>query len=134
MLVRLYPYAPRQGFVLKRYTLVNEGLRFLGERGWYEVTEEIAEVLRDIPQQSRHPHGPKAFAIARDSADAKRLDAKIDEILRQAKGEDDRVGTADAPVPATPMKKATRPGTRQASAGDEEPAKPRTRKRKTEDD
>lgn len=110
-LVRLYPHAPRLGWVIKNLTLVDEGLRFREERGWYEVDDEVAAKLAKLPQQDRHPHGPRAFAVAKDRDEARRLDRQIAEMLRQTRGEDDSTGTPDEPVPAK------RPGSREPAEG-----------------
>ena len=44
LLVRLKPFDPRRGFVLRRFTFA--GIRFQSERGWYRVEKPVAERLR----------------------------------------------------------------------------------------
>ena len=44
LLVRLKPYDPRRGHVLRRYTYA--GIKFQEERGWYRVERPVAEYLR----------------------------------------------------------------------------------------
>ena len=102
-LVRLYPYNPAQGFVLRTYTLINQKLKFVEARGWYEVSADIAKVLEGIPQESRKPRGPKAFMVAKDKEEAKKLDADLRVLLR--KPEEDSVGTIEEPVPMRPGKR-----------------------------
>ena len=43
LLVRLKPYDPRRGFVLRRYTY--RGIKFHEERGWYRVDKAVAHEL-----------------------------------------------------------------------------------------
>ncbi|MBL9025658.1 MAG: hypothetical protein JNL21_25920, partial [Myxococcales bacterium] len=46
LLVRLKPYDPRRGHVLRRYTYA--GIKFQEERGWYRVERPVAEYLRAV--------------------------------------------------------------------------------------
>ncbi len=126
-LIRLYPRNPQLGFVLRSYTILDPPLRFLVHRGWYQVDDEVADLLVDVPQQERFSTGPKAFMIAEDQAAAKKMDAKVASMVLKAK-KLETVGTADAPVPTT------RPGAKKKRAteavSDEEEGKPKTRKKK----
>lgn len=116
-LVRLYPHAPRVGWVLKTYTLIDGGksIKFVGERGWYEVDDALAEKLEGILQESNKPKGPRAFMVAEDKDDAARLDAEAKEILSEKKEES--IGTVDAPV------RLHRPGARASGPAQVTPAK-----------
>jgi len=130
-LVRLYPRHVPLGFVLRSYTILDPPLRFMVHRGWYEVDDAVADMLKDIPQQERYPTGPRAFMIAADKAEAKKLDAKAAEVIAKAV-KVEQVGTADEPVKATT---AARPGSRSTVAVPDEDAKEgapkaRTRKKK----
>lgn len=130
-LVRLHPRHPQLGYVLKSYTLtVPQNLRFVEERGWYEVDDEVADVLKDIPQQERYPNGPKAFLIASTKEEALELEQKAEDAFHKAR-RTEKVGTADAPVPATARPGAKKPrATVAASDDDEGAAQPRTRTRR----
>ena len=105
-LARLYPYDPKRGHVLQNYLAPDLGMKFVSKRGWYEVTDEQAAVLAKVPQYHsgvRTGEG-EAFMIADDKSEAKKLDAA----LEKTKGrEEEKIGTADAPVQA-------RPGTKDA--------------------
>lgn len=46
LLVRLKPYDPRRGHVLRRFTYA--GIKFQEERGWYRVERPVAEYLRAV--------------------------------------------------------------------------------------
>lgn len=72
LLVRLKPYDPRRGHVLRRYTY--DGIKFQPERGWYRVEKSVAEYLRTVHQQPSDPYSPLAFDVCTD-AEAKTLEA-----------------------------------------------------------
>ena len=72
-LVRLKPHDPRRGFVLRRYTY--RGIKFHVERGWYRVTKDVADYLKDVRQVAGQEHSPPAFDICSDD-EAKAIDAK----------------------------------------------------------
>ena len=64
LLVRLKPYDPRRGHVLRRYTYA--GIKFQEERGWYRVERPVAEYLRAVREflpiatrRSRSTSAPK---------------------------------------------------------------------------
>lgn len=123
-LARLYPHDPKRGHVLQNYLATDiphpsgkgtTNLKFVGKRGWYEVTDEQAAALAEAPQYHSgvHTGEGEAFMIADDAAEAKKMDAA----LEKSKGrEEEKVGTADAPVQA-------RPGTKTKAEG-----KPKTRR------
>ncbi len=71
LLVRLKPYDPRRGFVLRRFTYA--GIRFQGERGWYRVEKPVAERLRATRSVASDPYSPLAFDVCTE-AEAKALD------------------------------------------------------------
>lgn len=123
-LVRLYPHNPRRGHVLRTYLDPQlggrrGGMKFLGSRGWYEVSDEVAEELEEVRQKRYDKRSPKAFMIADDADHAKELEAE----LVDDEDEDAQVGTADAPV------KAARPGKRKTATKKKGSAKPRTRRK-----
>ena len=69
LLVRLKPYDPRRGHVLRRYVRRHQ---VPGGAGWYRV-EAVAEYLRACAG-SRRSHAPLAFDVCTE-AEAKALDA-----------------------------------------------------------
>lgn len=116
-LVRLYPYNPRRGWLKQTYLdpALGErkgGMKFVGKRGWYEVSDEVAEELEDVLQREYDLRSGKAFLIAKDAREAKKLDAD----LVDPEDEEASIGTADAPV------RSSRPGRRKG--------KPKTRTKK----
>lgn len=72
LLVRLKPYDPRLGCVLRRFTY--RGIKFHDERGWYRVDKEVAEYLRGVRQVPGDKHAPLAFDVCTE-AEAQALDA-----------------------------------------------------------
>jgi len=129
MLVRLFPYNPRLGHVLRRFTLAAQGLRFSDDRGWYEVSPEIAALLRDVPQEERFPQR-KAFQIAEDAEEAKQLEEELIGMMRT----EERatvVGTASAPLAAIPDRPGARSNDDRQARGAAKPGGPRTRGRST---
>lgn len=72
-LARIKPRDPAHGHVLRRYSY--RGAKFEEGKGWYRVSEEVAEYLRAVPQQSHDPRSPLAFDVCTE-AEAKAIDAK----------------------------------------------------------
>jgi hypothetical protein len=59
--VRLKPYNPRKGYVLRRYVLGNQ--KFMANR-WYHVGDAIAEKLSKVHSRPDHPEdSPLAFDL-----------------------------------------------------------------------
>ena len=116
-LVRLYPHNPRRGWFVQTYLDPGlgerkGGMKFVGKRGWYQVTDDVAAELEDVLQKQGDPRSGPAFLIAKDAKHAKVLDAE----LVDPEDEDVSIGTADSPV------QSSRPGKRKG--------KPRTRTKK----
>lgn len=77
LLVRLKPYDPRRGHVLRRYTYA--GIKFQEERGWYRIEKSVAEYLRKVRQVHGEEFSALAFDVCTD-AEAKALEvAEVDE-------------------------------------------------------
>lgn len=109
-LVRLKPYAARLGHVLQNYTITTPTpMAFKAKQGWYEVSDEIAARLAKVPQQARHPKGPRAFMVANDKEHARQLDQELREEMMEAQTGRDTTGTPEAPL------KMERPGKRARS-------------------
>jgi hypothetical protein len=113
LLVRLKPYDPRRGFVLRRFTFA--GIRFQDERGWYRVEKRIGEHLRSVHEVPGDPHAPLAFDVCTE-AEAKALETSEAEAAKFKRSAMDdlkvvparaagAVTTDDLPKPATPAAK-----------------------------
>ncbi len=63
MLVRLKPFNPRRGFVMRTYVDGISGAVFKEERGWYEVEDAMAAKLKEITSKPENPESPLAFDV-----------------------------------------------------------------------
>jgi hypothetical protein len=61
MLVRIKPYNPKIGNKVRIFMYKSH--KYVGERGWYEVSAELAEELAKLPQNPRLPFGNKVFDV-----------------------------------------------------------------------
>ena len=86
LLVRLKPYDPRRGHVLRRYTY--GGIKFQQERGWYRVERPVAEYLRKIHQLHTDCYSQPAFDVCTE-AEAIALDAGESEATKIRRGASD---------------------------------------------
>ncbi len=93
LLVRLKPYDPRRGHVLRRFTYA--GIKIHEERGWYRVAKDIAEYLRTVHEIPGEPYTPLAFDVCADD-EAKALDAREDADARVRKSATDEVRLSPA--------------------------------------
>lgn len=59
--IRLKPYNPRAGHVLRRYTY--RGIRFESEKNWYPVPLSVAEYLASVRNVADDPQSPLAFEV-----------------------------------------------------------------------
>lgn len=108
-LVRLKPYDPRRGYVLRRYTFA--GIRFQAERGWYRVDKRVADHLLTVRTMHGDPHAPVAFDVCSE-AEARAMEASEAEAAKQRRSATDdlRVVPARATgslLPDEPTKPAT---------------------------
>lgn len=71
-LVRLKPYDPKKGHVIRRYTAFS--IRFEEARGWYRVTDEVANYLATVHQVPGDEDAPLAFDVCTEE-EAKRIEA-----------------------------------------------------------
>lgn len=90
MFVRLKPYDPRRGHVLRRYTY--RGIKFHEDRGWFRVPKDVADYLQAVHQVPGDEHSPLAFDCCTE-AEAKSLDAKEKEsaVTRKTASDDIKV-------------------------------------------
>ena len=103
MLVRLKPYDPRRGHLLRRFTY--RGIKFQEERGWYRVSKDVAEYLRGVRQVVTDEHSPLAFDVCTE-AEAKELDAREKEEGAVRKSATDNIKLS-VPRPGQPADKAS---------------------------
>lgn len=93
-LVRLKPFDPKRGYLLRRY-MVN-GHRFDEERGWYEVPTALADALA----KHRQPSGPGSFVDETPPAFDIKSKVQAQAIDKKEAAQKDRQ-PADAPVDLT---------------------------------
>ena len=86
LLVRLKPYDPRRGFVLRRFTF--GGIRFQDEHGWYRVERKVGEHLRAVRTVPTDRYAPLAFDVCTE-AEAKALDVGESEAAKVKKSATD---------------------------------------------
>ena len=75
MLVRLKPYNPKRGCVMRKYTHGPSGKRFEENCGWYKVDAGLAAYLKTVRQISGDPESADAFDVCTE-AEAKRIDER----------------------------------------------------------
>lgn len=93
LLVRLKPYDPRRGHVLRRFTYA--GIKIHEERGWYRVSKEVAEYIRGVHQIPGEAYTPLAFDVCTDD-EAKALDVREDADARVRRSATDEVRLSPA--------------------------------------
>jgi hypothetical protein len=114
-LVRLYPYDPKRGYVMKTYVDIGLGLKFVESRGWYKVDAGAVSVLKKVVQDTMSPHKLPAFMIAKNIAEAESMMGEFSAPAEEEK----KIGTADAPVQLhRPGKKSPQPRRRTRSSED----------------
>lgn len=91
-LARLKPLNERKGYKVNVY--MTDGARFIVERGWYEVSDELAAKLRELHQDHYDPESPELFDVC-----------TREEAMRLEESERARAATARATVsqPASPL-------------------------------
>lgn len=70
-LVRVKPYDPKKGHVIRRYTAFS--IRFEEARGWYKVADEMAAYLATVHQVPGDEDSPLAFDVCSEE-EAQRLE------------------------------------------------------------
>ena len=107
LLVRLKPYNPRRGLVLRRFTY--RGIKFHEERGWYRVDAEVAEYLRTVRQVHGDEHSPLAFDVHTED-EAQVIEDEESRPATRKKASDPVQATTSAPVvPPKARDKAAKP-------------------------
>lgn len=96
LLARLKPYNPKKRHLVRCYMI--DGVRFYEERGWYEVSDSLADKLRDLHQDHYDLDSPLLFDI---------MTPEQAEQLEQAELDREANAKATARRPATPVN--TRP-------------------------
>ncbi len=130
LLVRLKPYDPRRGHVLRRFTYA--GIKFQPERGWYRVEKAVAEYLRGVRQQSADQYSPFAFDVCTDT-EATALEARDAEAGKVKQSATDEVKLTPArPAGALTTAELAKSASPALSAGREDDRDPRRVKRERE--
>lgn len=93
LLVRLKPYDPRRGHVLRRFTYA--GIKFQEERGWYRVEKNIADYLRTVREISTDRYSPLAFDVCTEE-EARALEAAESEENKVRRGAEDALTATPA--------------------------------------
>lgn len=110
--VRLKPYNPRTGHVLRRYHSIRHRIYIRGDRGWHEVSEADAEFLATVctnghteeeNEEMGLEYGP-AFDVADSVEDIKAMERAALAREQRRRGGKAEAGTADNPV------RVSRPG------------------------
>ncbi len=87
LLVRLKPYAPKKGYVLRAFTAFN--VLFQEDKGWYQVDRHVGEYLRTIrcrPDQPGHAHFQLfAFDVCTPDEARKIAEAENEEAVQQGR-------------------------------------------------
>ena len=97
MLVRLKPFDPRRGQVLRRFTYA--GIKFHEERGWYRVEAPVAAYLRTVREVPGNELTPPAFDVCTEE-EAKNLDVREESEARVRKSASEAAITTTALTPA----------------------------------
>ena len=71
-LVRLKPYDVKKGHVIRRYSAFST--QFVERKGWYRVSDEVAEYLATVRQVPHDEDVPFAFDVCTEQ-EAKRIEA-----------------------------------------------------------
>ena len=71
-LVRLKPFDPKKGHVIRRYTAF--AIRFEEARGWYKVADEVAAYLSTVHQRPGDEDSPLGFDVCSEE-EAQRIEA-----------------------------------------------------------
>lgn len=96
-LIRIKPYNPKIGNVLRRYNL--NGYTFEVERGWYKVDDDVAEYLKGVHQHVELEHSPLAFDVCTEEEAAAIDDREIEAAkVKRASAEPTVVSTAQNPT------------------------------------
>jgi hypothetical protein len=93
LFVRLKPYDPRRGQVLRRF--VYRGIKIAAERGWYCVEKPVAEYLKTVNEVPGDPLSPLAFDVY-SQEEAKALDSRQELEAKQCRSASDSVELSPA--------------------------------------
>lgn len=78
LLARLKPYNEKKRHLTRVYTI--EGARFFGERGWYEVSDALAEKLKVLHQDYHDDDSPMLFDVCTPEQ-AEKIEEKESEVV-----------------------------------------------------
>lgn len=80
---RLKPISARKGTTVKTY--IFGGVRFLAERGWYEVSDDLADRLRELHQEHGDEDSPYLFDVVESKGDTDRVVEREKQAIIQAR-------------------------------------------------
>lgn len=85
LLARLKPYNVRKGHTTRIYSI--DGTRFYEERGWYEVSDDLGDKLRDLHQDHYDLDSPDLFDVCtqEEAEELERREAKQVEVKSTAR-------------------------------------------------
>ncbi len=64
-LIRIKPYDPKRGHVVRRYTVFS--IRFDETRGWYRVADDVADYLAKVHQAPHDEDSPLVFDVCTEA-------------------------------------------------------------------
>lgn len=112
LLVRLRPFDPRRGQVLRRYTYA--GIKFQDDRGWYRVERGVGEYLRSVKQLAGNPLSKAAFDVCTEE-EARALDSEETAKAAVKRGPDSDLQVSPARKTPVLRPKASEPQPRPAA-------------------
>ena len=116
-LVRLKPYDPKRGFVLRRLTV--RGITFKHGAGWYRVKPDLASYLDGVKQRPRDEHSPAAFDV-KSETQARVLEEKEEVESREKKTTVEAPTVEARPTPDDTKHRRNRSSKREPAAGAKE--------------
>ena len=90
-LVRIKPYDPKRGHVVRRYTVFS--IRFDETRGWYRVADEVADYLGKVHQAPHDEDSPLVFDVCTEAEAHALEEAERKKAEERAKAAEPNVAT-----------------------------------------
>lgn len=84
LLARLKPYNGKQ-YILRSYTVF--GIKFMGDRGWYRIDEDVAAYLKKVKQRDNDPDSAQAFDVCTEAEAAAIEESEKKQALRRTVAE-----------------------------------------------
>ena len=90
-LVRIKPYDPKRGHVVRRYTVFS--IRFDETRGWYRVADDVADYLGKVHQAPHDEDSPLVFDVCTEAEAHALEDVERKKAEERAKAAEPNVAT-----------------------------------------